>query len=297
MFASTGKPEVCCCIGASNYTESALGNLVRFEYFEQGGANVIFKIHAWSCDSAQGEHAFFFIHTRNQSDRATPLRQEEVTSKVLRVNKGLEKTLQCDQVITGFYEHVHPLFRPGCIEVIAAPLRASSAPLQPQDHCVISIQLSDRDLTQHLMDHEGVMLSSDVMVDLTSKSDAIVAERVAGQSKTLTSQRWGILLPDLSSTAGSSITLEVKPKWLTQSPNAPQAPLRCRTCAMQVAKPKDATKYICPLRLVDGSPDMIQPWISARVREQLLDESKAPNEQQTKQITRITAEIVASTLR
>jgi inositol-pentakisphosphate 2-kinase len=72
----------------------------------------------------------------------------------------------------------------------------------------------------------------------------------------------------MSPTAGSSVTIEVKPKWLAQSPTAPSNAIRCRTCALQVVKPKDPKKYICPLQLLDGSWDVVYPWIMGRVAEQ-----------------------------
>jgi inositol-pentakisphosphate 2-kinase len=136
------------------------------------------------------------------------------------------------------------------------------------------ISMPDIDLTSYLMEHQGVMLHPEVMDDLRSKCDAIRRNDSASTTKP-----WGILLPDLSPQPGSSITIEVKPKWLSQSPTAPSNAIRCRTCALQVEKPKDATKYICPLKLLAGDWDIVYPWVWGRVAEQLSDHAKSTGPQ------------------
>jgi len=97
----------------------------------------------------------------------------------------------------------------------------------------------------------------------------------------------------MSPTVGLSVTIEVKPKWLVQSPNAPLDAVRCRTCAMQVAKPKDLNSYICPLRLSEGSSEMIYPWIFDRVTEQLAEHHSETPTEKHQQAPRIAASIVA----
>jgi inositol-pentakisphosphate 2-kinase len=47
------------------------------------------------------------------------------------------------------------------------------------------------------------------------------------------------------------IFLEFKPKWLAQSPNAPERAIRCRNCAREVSKGhKDGNPMFCPLFLL-----------------------------------------------
>jgi inositol-pentakisphosphate 2-kinase len=262
-FATLKKPEARCCLESFQNVPSEA--LVYFEYFNQGGANVIFKIFPWASHSrAERGRPFFFVDAKIDSLEVIPIHHHELVDKVLRVNKGLSKTLRCEEVISGFYSHVWPLFMPKAAIVVLHSTKIT--------YKALSIALSDRDFTEHLMEHRGVKLFSSVMVDLTSKSDAIGVEEGQDQEqRDLTTKRWGILLPDMSPTAGSSITLEVKPKWLAQSPTAPPDAVRCRTCALQVAKPKDSDKYICPLRLLNGSWDHIYPWILARVTEQVAE--------------------------
>jgi inositol-pentakisphosphate 2-kinase len=264
--------EIRCCVSTSDveYPKSLVPDndtLIRFEYLNQGGANVIFRIVPPK-SAEDGQPSFSFLDRKGGS--VAVVHRKNVTNLVLRVNKGLEKTLRCDEVVDGFYGHVRPLFVPGYIHESGS---------------------RGGDLTKHLMEHQGVLLSSDVMTDLMSKCDTILPETTGEANKSSNSHRWGILLPDMSPTAGLSITIEIKPKWLAQSPNAPPNALRCRTCAMQVTKPKDATKYLCPLRLVHGGSDVLYWWILDRVTEQLVEHSVTPAEQQ-RQAPRIASSIV-----
>ncbi|KAH8726536.1 inositol-pentakisphosphate 2-kinase-domain-containing protein [Phaeosphaeriaceae sp. PMI808] len=279
-FVRIDSAEARCCLSKSdptNHQDAPVPDeaLICFEYLNQGGANVIFKI-LQPDSNWDPANAFYFVDAKINSAKAIPIHHQEVTNKVLRVNKGLSKTLQSDEVISGFYNHVQPLFLPGEIKVILClPFLSTS-----------TVGLPDRDLTAYLMDHEGVLLYPSVMVNLTSKANTIALERNRG-SKFQPSERWGILLPDMSPIAGSSITLEVKPKWLTQSPTAPPGAVRCRTCALQVAKPKNTEKYICPLRLVNSSWAPILPWILARVTEQIVGDKQVPTQGQKDQILQI----------
>jgi inositol-pentakisphosphate 2-kinase len=281
-FVTLNKTEARCCLG--KFDKAPQEALVCFEYFNQGGANVIFKI--LPCPQSSSDQAFLFFDARIDTLQVTPVHQHELTNKVLRVNKGLSKTLRCEEVISGFYSHVWPLFIAGATVVVLRPSKNT--------YTTLSITLPDRSFTEHLMEHRGVKLYSNVMVNLTSKSDAIGVEEGQNQEqRDLTTQRWGILLPDMSPIAGSSVTLEIKPKWLAQSPTAPLDAVRCRTCALQVEKPKDPEKYICPLRLLDGSWGLIHPWVVARITEQVVEHTEAANAPNLEQISQIASHVTA----
>jgi inositol-pentakisphosphate 2-kinase len=255
-FQKLKRSEARCCL--SRFDNAPDKALVYFKYLSQGGANVIFKIHSWPHASVGQEHPFLFVDAKMANMKATPTHHLELVNKVLRVNKGLLKTLRCEEVISGFYGHVRPLFAAGGFTTIVGPA-----------YTPLPIEMHDRDYTEFLMDHQGVILYPSVMADLTSKSDAIGVERGASSAqRLLTSRRWGILLPDMSPAPGHSVTIELKPKWLAQSPTASSNAVRCRTCALQVLKPKDATKYLCPLQLLNGEFETVHKWVFARVVEQ-----------------------------
>ncbi|KAF2821895.1 hypothetical protein CC86DRAFT_373644 [Ophiobolus disseminans] len=274
--------EARCCLSESDAPKGVAPDgdaLVRFKYLNQGGANVIFKILPWS--TAGAEQPFFFVDCKD--DTFLPVHHGDITSQVLRVDKGLDKTLRCDEVVSGFHDHVRPLFVPGKISVIA--IDSDGLPT------VRSVALPDLDFTKHLMKHQGILLYPNVMVALISKAETILPKRKSDANQPTPTNRWGILLPDMSPAVGSSVTIEVKPKWLAQSPTAPLNAVRCRTCAMQVAKPKDPSNYICPLRLLDGKSDTFFRWILDRVKEQLVEHSETLKQQQQEE-TPITSAIV-----
>lgn len=234
---------------------------VRFEYLNQGGANVIFKIEA--AERSDAKPWFIFVD-RKGDGKENIVQYVDILNKVLRVNKGLDKTLRCDEVLAGFNNDVRPLFLPKPIKIITRSMTSGEL---VEDSVDVSGVV---DLTKHLMEHEGVLLCDEVMTNLMSKCRNILPEKRPDGSISR-DMRVGILLPDMSPTPDESITIEVKPKWLVQSPNAPLNAVRCRTCAMQVAKPKDTPKYLCPLRLVQGSSPRLHSWILDKVCGQLVE--------------------------
>jgi inositol-pentakisphosphate 2-kinase len=133
--------EIRCCVSTSDveYPKSLVPDndtLIRFEYLNQGGANVIFRIGPPK-SAEDGQPSFSFLDRKG--DSVAVVHRKNVTNLVLRVNKGLEKTLRCDEVVDGFYGHVRPLFVPGYIHESGS---------------------RGGDLTKHLMEHQGVLLSS-----------------------------------------------------------------------------------------------------------------------------------------
>ncbi|KAF4542598.1 Inositol-pentakisphosphate 2-kinase [Lasiodiplodia theobromae] len=64
-----------------------------------------------------------------------------------------------------------------------------------------------------------------------------------------------------------SVTLEFKPKWLWQSPHAPEGATRCRTCALRAKRMSEGKKESkthgvqCPLSLATGEPSLVKDAI------------------------------------
>lgn len=263
-FLTLEQPRAQYCV--PKHDESPQEAPVYFTYLNQGGANVIFKMHRWS-HSNKGESPFIFLEAESKRSEAIPSQYHSLVGKVLRVNKGLSKTLRSEEVISGFYDHVRPLFSRHAR--LTTVVKSSTT-----KYSLHSDQIPNSDLTMFLMDHQGVGLHSKVIADLSSKCDTIREEDATRNSSD--TSRWGILLPDLSPTPGSSVTIEVKPKWLAQSPTAPSDARRCRTCALQLLKPKQPKGYLCPLQLLDGTHDNIHTWVQGRVAEQMEGSTIAP---------------------
>ncbi|KAF2770684.1 hypothetical protein EJ03DRAFT_373545 [Teratosphaeria nubilosa] len=71
-------------------------------------------------------------------------------------------------------------------------------------------------------------------------------------------ERHGVLVTDMSP-RGDEVLIQLKPKWLAQSPDAPPGSRRCRTCALRAQRAargvRTATdaQAVCPLALVSES--------------------------------------------
>ncbi|KAH7377671.1 inositol-pentakisphosphate 2-kinase [Pyrenochaeta sp. MPI-SDFR-AT-0127] len=253
--------KVRCCIKGTD--DAPKDSLITFEYLNKGAANVVFKIHPWSPGSAKT--AFLIVEIAFDGLTGTPVPYQEVANQVLRVSRGRHKHLPGEVIIHGFETDIRPLFVSGQITTLVANNNDSSAPSASVTQ--VPITLPRHDLGQHLMDHQGLVLLQDAMAYLISKTEANTFEKESGE-KSPVRTRLGILLPDMSPASGASITLELKPKWLLQSPNAPRGAVRCRTCAMQVANPKDRQTYLCPLRLVAGNKEDLISWAHHTVGQQ-----------------------------
>jgi inositol-pentakisphosphate 2-kinase len=246
-----------CCI--IKRTEAPGKSLVNLDYLNKGAANVVFKIAPRTHTSST---SFLLVHVTQEHGkiRATPVDRQQLAKRVLRVAQGFPKHLTSTEVIRSFEREIRPLFSPGYYETTGIGTVPQST---HASGTTITIPLN-HDYTKHLMDHQGVLLAPDVMNHLheNTESDTFNSAINEMSEDTRMNRHWGIILPDMSSTPGQSITLEIKPKWLTQSPNAPRDAIRCRTCAMQVLVPKNRHKYLCPYRLLHGD---CTSWVRAMV--------------------------------
>lgn len=186
----------------------------------------------------------------DSGNTATAIPAKLVLDKVLRVSKGLPKSLRSEVIVDGFMADVRPLF------------------VSPRVSTNASRTLEEIDLDQHLMAHLPVVLFDEGMSALKDLVSTIRPLSSAAQ--------FGILLPNMSTTPGQNITFEIKPKWLAQSPAAPPNAIRCRTCALQFSRGKGIPDdYICPLRLsneesaANGDIAHIRQWALNAISLQL----------------------------
>ncbi|KAJ4314708.1 Inositol-pentakisphosphate 2-kinase [Neodidymelliopsis sp. IMI 364377] len=219
-FQSLDIPSALCCV--SRKDKDLQQYLICFNSLNEGAANAVFSVQSNHCsEEATG---FLFVAVRDSGNTATAIPSQMVTDKVLRVSKGLPKSLRSEVIVDGFMADVRPLF------------------VSPQASTSRSQTLEEIDLDKHLMAHLPVVLFDDAMSMLKAQIPAI---RPLGSTA-----QFGILLPDMSTVVGQNITFEIKPKWLAQSPAAPPDAIRCRTCALQFSRGKGIPDdYICPLQL------------------------------------------------
>ncbi|KAA8914813.1 inositol-pentakisphosphate 2-kinase [Sphaerosporella brunnea] len=71
-----------------------------------------------------------------------------------------------------------------------------------------------------------------------------------------TMEEYAFLVADMSARTGREVLVEFKPKWVVQSPSAPQDARRCRTCALRLKK--DGGRGFCPLDLASGEAARIR---------------------------------------
>jgi inositol-pentakisphosphate 2-kinase len=223
-FQSLDIPSALCCI--SRKDKDLQQYLIYFRSLNEGAANAVFSVQ--SNHRSEEATGFLFVAVRDSGNTATAIRSQMVTDKVLRVSKGLPKSLRSEVIVDGFMADVRPLF------------------VSPKASTSTSQTLEEIDLDKHLMAHLPVVLFDDAMSMLKMQIPAI---RPLGSTA-----QFGILLPDMSTAVGQNITFEVKPKWLAQSPAAPPEAIRCRTCALQFSRGKGIPEdYICPLQLSNES--------------------------------------------
>ncbi|KAJ4383459.1 Inositol-pentakisphosphate 2-kinase [Didymella sp. IMI 355093] len=251
-FRSLDVPSALCCIRRA--TEDLQQFCVSFQNLNEGAANAVFSIGPRrSVETASG---FLFVAVRDSGKSATAIPAKLVLDKVLRVSKGLPKSLKSEVIVDGFMADVRPLF------------------VSPATSAGTSQTLEEINLDQHLMAHLPVVLFDEGMSVLKSMVPAIRSLGNAAQ--------FGILLPNMSTISGQNITFEIKPKWLAQSPAAPSDAIRCRTCALQFSRGKGIPDdYICPLRLsneqlaTNGDLSHMRRWATNALSLQLQTDTNA----------------------
>lgn len=251
-FRSLDVPSALCCI--CREAQDLRQFFVSFQSLNEGAANAVFSIHPQqSTETAQG---FLFVAVKDSGETATVIPAKLVLDKVLRVSKGLPKSLKSEVIVDGFMADVRPLF------------------VSPRTSTNTSQTLEEIDLDQHLMAHLPVVLFDEGMSALKSLVPAIRPLNSAAQ--------FGILLPDMSTDPSQNITFEIKPKWLAQSPAAPPDAIRCRTCALQFSRGKSTPDdYICPLRLSNEESStisgvaFIRRWAASALSRQFESDTNA----------------------
>ncbi len=132
---------------------------------------------------------------------------------------------------------------------------------------VISKVLEPRFLVEHELVHltEGFITSLNLDVRQLEVTGWRATKHVGVPIKP---DAWGLLLTDMTSmgVGTGQYTIEFKPKWLCQSPDAPLFARRCRTCALRAQRESDrrakgqppsetrAKASFCPLALLSNDP-------------------------------------------
>ena len=142
--------------------------------------------------------------------------------KLLRLRKDLSHVQSAREQLSAFDTHFAPLFSP-----------------------------------ENLIQHELIEVDEGIPGVLNALLSKLNRPSHRLQDFLPTEESHGLLVTDMTPTLGD-VLLQVKPKWLAQSPNAPQGAKRCRTCALrahrasqQVRTATDAQES-CPLELISS---------------------------------------------
>jgi inositol-pentakisphosphate 2-kinase len=212
-------------------TTGEKGHSVTLHYLAEGAANIVFSIRPFVPETSRTP--FVFVGRRNTVYHRTVFK-----GCILRVSKGLDKTLTGQQVKHDFDHEIEPLF----------DTRTSE------------------NFLEHLLGHWMVAFDDSVFPVLNEE----IKKHSSRYDGTIPAGSVGLVMEDMSPTPGRSITIEIKPKWLAQSPNAPAGARRCRTCALQAFKnhkEEQKAAYICPLQLHAGNMDIISPFCHNKVTD------------------------------
>ncbi|KAK4542466.1 hypothetical protein LTR36_006718 [Oleoguttula mirabilis] len=110
---------------------------------------------------------------------------------------------------------------------------------------------------ENLIAHELVSLDDGIATQFTRAWRSL--DRPAHRARDFLprDEKYGLLVTDMTPRAGD-VLLQIKPKWLAQSPGAPPNARRCRTCALRAQRAlvqlRTATdaQQSCPLALVSN---------------------------------------------
>ena len=133
---------------------------------------------------------------------------------------------------------------------------------------------------ENLVSQELVEIPADLLDVLNN--DLIHKETIGSRPHTRhktyldKSAETALLVDDMTSRPGKNFMVEFKPKWLAQSPNAPNHPLRCRTCAlralmhhMRESRPGLSKETVwCPLCLVQGNESDVKRTVDTILAKQ-----------------------------
>lgn len=204
---------------------------VRLEYLAEGGANVIYRFVATQAKPARPSLAvkdpIWQVSTVTVEGPRRPSLPPQLQGKLLRLRKKTSVNTPYKEIIQNFNTVVRPLFNDD--ELVDQTLvRLPDGLVHCYNEHLHRLELAGlRPKKRH-----GGFLCPD--------------------------EPFGLLITDMTTfDEPGTILAEFKPKWLTQSPSAPEDARRCRTCALREMKNAETrllgskeNHSFCPLDLV-----------------------------------------------
>ena len=228
-------------------------NDISLEYLAEGAANIIYRIlppRLPTPNMSLDPHTT--IHPA-VSQTVPPIFHNKLVR--LRKTSAPSATLPLDQSLRHFEDVIQPLFAPDNL-----------------------VRMTRFHFSQDLLDQ----------LDTDLERLEILGRRAQKRCGTyLHKEEGGLLVTDMTCASGdASRLIEFKPKWLAQSPSAPEGSRRCRTCAlraMRIAKRQVmAVRSFCPLDLVSRDPERIRVAVDSILGEGVSDVETLLQEQLTR---------------
>lgn len=218
------------------FLEPASG--LRLEYLAEGAANIIYKpLNPPESPSTEADLGFIpdgSTSTPPPTDVQPLMVDPRLGGKLIRLRKDLSTVLPVRTSWDYYHKVVAPLFLDS--QIVSQTLFKIS----PQVIGGLNAELRQMETYgQRPSERNGTYLAED--------------------------ESYGTLVSDMSSDE-ASVSLEIKPKWLVQSPSAPSKSKRCRTCALQAMRlasrkdghgVEDGSSGFCPLRLASGDRSQV----------------------------------------
>ncbi|KAI5307898.1 Inositol-pentakisphosphate 2-kinase [Ascosphaera atra] len=181
---------------------------------------------------AEGNANAIFRLVFPEEDRHSGL-ASQFAGKLLRLRKDRPRHNSSAETIWAFDEHIKPLFETS--EVVGQTL------VKLTDDC---IKKGNEQL--HAAEKEGTRSPKRYGIYLAREQLGILVEEVKAA------------LED-SRKLPSQLFIELKPKWLLQSPSAPALATRCRTCALREMREHDSLQRACKAKQVHDAGQCVQP--------------------------------------
>ena len=213
---------------------------IEFEYFAEGAANVVYKIHEpiSSPASTQGSDSDD-DEEYPPTEISPPTLHPALARKMLRLRKNV----------------------PSAATVLATYSQFSNA---------IATLFPAENLVQQTLVKVAPELIRHCNKDLVARESRGERSQKRRGTYLLEGENLGTLVTDMSCSSiedDSFSCVEFKPKWLAQSPSAPKKAKRCRTCALRAMhdsenahkseRPPPGGARFCPLALVSDDQQAI----------------------------------------
>ena len=195
---------------------------VQLIYLAEGAANVVYRLQSLPLDPSTSADLNFESYGPNTPPptEIEPLQIDpRLGKKLVRLRKKTSSTTPVVESQAHFENTIRPLFPPD--NLVHQTLFRPSEDLLKESNA--KLREMEKEGTRPPKRHH-VYLAEDEM--------------------------YGTLVTDMSCSDDSSKLFEFKPKWLLQSPTAPQESKRCRTCALRAMRRK-SRPGLCPLNLMD----------------------------------------------